>query len=110
MKKVDPRPTPYMQAFRDVLSDCSLDLGFVRDPYTWKRGRIRERLDRAVASPSWSAMFPNAALRHLDYCRSDHRAILLDTDFVNMPAQPNCGLKRFEAKWLQESTFRDVVQ
>jgi hypothetical protein len=37
----NPRPTSYMQAFRDVLSDCSLeDLGFVGDPYTWKRGRI----------------------------------------------------------------------
>ncbi|XP_071680424.1 uncharacterized protein [Lolium perenne] len=95
----NPRPTSYMQDFRDVLSDCSLeDLGVFGDPYTWQRGRIRERLDRTVASPSWSAMFPNAAPHHLD------------TDFDNMPAQPNHGPKRFEAKWLQESTFRDVVQ
>jgi hypothetical protein len=46
----NPRPTAFMQAFRDVLDDCNLhDPGFVGDSYTWKRGRIRERLDRAFS-------------------------------------------------------------
>ena len=41
------RPHNRMQAFRDVLDDCGLiDLGFTGEPFTWKRGRIRERLDR----------------------------------------------------------------
>jgi hypothetical protein len=47
----NPRPAIYMQAFRDALSGCNLeDLGFIGDPFTWKRGRLRERLDRAVAN------------------------------------------------------------
>jgi hypothetical protein len=52
-----PRPPRYMNDFQEALSDCNLvDIGFIGDPFTWKRGRVRERLDRAVVSPSWSAL------------------------------------------------------
>jgi hypothetical protein len=69
-----------MQAFRDVLSDCNLDdLGFLGDQFTWRRGHIRERLDRALANPMWLAMHPEAIVSHLDLMRSDHRPILLKT-------------------------------
>jgi hypothetical protein len=41
----------FMQVFRDALDDCGLEyLGFTGDPFTWKHGRIRQRLDRAVAT------------------------------------------------------------
>jgi hypothetical protein len=64
----NPRPQSYMQAFRDALVDCELDdMGFSGDVFTWKRGRIRERLDRDVASGYWLAMHPNAKLLHLEY-------------------------------------------
>jgi hypothetical protein len=70
------RPQNIMQAFRDVLSDCDLeDLGFCGDEFTWRRGRIHERLDLAVVNSSWRAI-----LQNLDYARSDHRPILLDTE------------------------------
>jgi hypothetical protein len=47
----NPRPPSFMQAFQDALIDCELeDLGFSGDNFTWKRGRIRERLDMAVAN------------------------------------------------------------
>jgi hypothetical protein len=69
----NPRPAGYMEAFRGVLTDCNLqDLGFTGDPFTWKRGRMRERLDRALVNHSWSVLFLRAALQHLEYCRSDH--------------------------------------
>jgi hypothetical protein len=68
----NPRPAGYMEAFRDVLTDCNLqDLGFTGDPFTWKRGWMRERLDRALVNHSWSVLFPGAALQHLEYYRSD---------------------------------------
>jgi hypothetical protein len=70
-----------MQAFHDVLSECGLeDLGYVGDPFTWKHGRIRERLDRVVTNSSWADMHPGTMLSHLDYTRSDHRSLLLDTE------------------------------
>jgi hypothetical protein len=85
-------------------------LGFSADPFTWKIGRLRERLDRAVANNAWSTMFPDARLEHLNYCKSDRRALLLDTKFQPGLNKQKGGPRRFEAKWLQEKTFRDVVQ
>jgi hypothetical protein len=74
-----------MQAFQDALTDCELeDLGYSGDSYTWERERIRERLDRAVANGAWNIMHPGAVLQHLEYTRSDHRPILLDTDYQNL--------------------------
>jgi hypothetical protein len=55
-------------------------------------------------------MFPDARLEHLNYCKSDHIALLLDTEFQPALNQQKGGTRRFEAKWLQEKTFRDVVQ
>jgi hypothetical protein len=95
-----------MQAFRNALIDCDLvDMGFSGDHFTWRRGRIRERLDRAVSNGNWSLMHPDARVHHLGYIRSDHRPILLDTDYepsANTQQVP----KRFEAKWLKEESFR----
>jgi hypothetical protein len=42
----NPRPHNFMQAFQDVLTGCGLeDIGYSGDMFTWRRGRIRERLD-----------------------------------------------------------------
>jgi hypothetical protein len=107
----NPRPQRCMQAFRDCLVDCSLeDMGFSGDSFTWKRGKIRERLDRAVSNGSWTAMHPGAVVQHLGYIKSDHRPILLDTDFQNVQVHPKSGPQRFEAKWLMESEFREEVR
>jgi hypothetical protein len=74
------RPQNVMQAFRDVLSNCNLnDLGFVGEQFTWRRGRIRERLDIALVNGFWLNMHPEASLFHKDYMRSDHRPILVNT-------------------------------
>jgi hypothetical protein len=54
-------------------------------------------------------MHPEASLQHLECMRSDHRPILLDTD--PQVSNGNSGnVKRFEAKWLQEDSFREVVE
>jgi hypothetical protein len=105
------RPHNLMQAFRNALSDCNLeDIGFTGDAFTWRRGRIRERLDRAVANNAWSVMHPGARLQNLDFIRLDHRPILLDTDALQYPSNNVRGTKKFEAKWLQEPGFGDVVK
>ena len=107
----NPRPQHYMQAFRDALSDCELeDIGFSGDTFTWKRGCIKERLDRAVVNGEWSAMHPGYVLQHLEYAKSDHRPILLDTDYHQLDTNRLPRVRRFEAKWLKEKGFRDVVQ
>jgi endonuclease/exonuclease/phosphatase family metal-dependent hydrolase len=60
-----------MMDFREVLSHCDLhDIGFVGTPWTWdnkQQGQrnVKVRLDRAVASPSWSICFSDYPLHHL---------------------------------------------
>jgi hypothetical protein len=64
-----------MKDFRDVLSHCDVhDLGFVGNPWTYdnlQQGarKVRVRLDRAVASPTWSLRYPDVRVLHL----LDHR-------------------------------------
>jgi hypothetical protein len=58
-----PRAQKAMQLFHDALKDCNLeDMGYVGDLFTWRRGSMRERLDRGVVNNSWNDLFPNASL------------------------------------------------
>jgi exonuclease III len=105
------RPVQFMEAFRDVISECGLsDLGYSGDKFTWHRGGIRERLDRGLASDAWRNKFPDALIQNLDYGRSDHRPILLS--FGNEPIHQPHGRSflRFEARWLKEADFLGVVE
>ena len=61
-----PKAQGCMDRFREALDDCSLtDLGFVRDPFTWRNNYrnsdnyIRECLDRAMADDAWCSRFSN---------------------------------------------------
>ncbi|XP_073357687.1 uncharacterized protein [Aegilops tauschii subsp. strangulata] len=61
-----PRNQSCLQAFQDALTDCSLeDLGFNGDKFTWFRGGLRERLDRAVSNEDWMKILkaPRARLK-----------------------------------------------
>jgi hypothetical protein len=71
---------------------------------------MRQRLDRGVATNSWSLLHPGAVLQHLGYIRSDHMSILLDTEYQPLAGQPKSGPKIFKAKWLNENNFREIMQ
>jgi hypothetical protein len=74
------RPQCCMQAFRDTLIACNLeDMGYEGDIFTWRRGKIRDRLDRAVCDPRWPAMFPLARVVNENFDKLDHRPIQVDT-------------------------------
>jgi hypothetical protein len=90
------RPQRCMQAFSTALSDCGLDdIGYSGDIFSWRRGRICERLDRAVSSSSWADLFLAFGVSNEPFNKSDHRPILIDTDFQQglQPRGPN-GPKR----------------
>ncbi|XP_073007461.1 uncharacterized protein [Typha latifolia] len=40
---------------------------------------VRARLDRALASPSWSCLFPSSHVLHMPAISSDHNPLLLET-------------------------------
>ena len=78
------RPNGMMKDFRDCLAECGLDdMGFIGDPFTWRRGEIRERLDRAVCNVQWAHKFPRAAVINENHVHSDHRPLVLDMDYFD---------------------------
>ena len=101
-----------MQAFQDAINTCELDdIGFIGDPFTWHRGAMRSRLDRGLANASWIHMHSNSALLHLEYNHSDHRPLLVDTEYYASPTvNPANRVRHFEAKWLKEDGFHSVVE
>ena len=108
----NPRPQCYMQDFQTAIEDFNLgDMGFIGDPFTWHRGRIRERLDRGSINDEWALLFSAIALEHLQFARSDHRPLLFNTNFyANLNGGGTAKPLRFEACWLQEQTFSNVVK
>ena len=68
------RKEKQMMDFREVPSQCDLhDLGFLGLPWTYSNKQegernVRVRLDRAVASPSWTDLFSDAQVVHLVWC------------------------------------------
>jgi len=72
-----------MEAFRDMLQFCELhDIGFKGLPWTYDNGlsgrrNVKVRLDRAVATDSWSNLFERAEVEHLVSPCSDHCPLLL---------------------------------
>ena len=105
------RPQHYMQEFRDCIDDCGLqEVMVIGDLFTWSRGPIRERLDRALCNELWARKFPYAGLVHEHHIHSDHRPILLDTEYY----KPMMGLQQkrnrmFEARWLNEETVNEII-
>ena len=54
-------------------------------------------------------MFPGAVLEHLDYYKSDHRPIIMNLHEIT-PESAGQAVLWFEARWLKEERFRDVVE
>jgi hypothetical protein len=104
-----------MMDFREVLSHCDLyDIGFVGNPWTFDNNQkgernVRVRLDRAVASPAWSLLYPNHRLRHIASSRSDHCPILLSVESAE-----NCRtgrpIRRYEVVWERDPSLPAAVE
>lgn len=104
------RPQLYMTSFRNCLDDCGLDdLGYIGDSFTWKRGMVRERLDRALRNVAWSAMFLDSGVHNLAMGGSDHRPILVDTSTYSVKENSKTRRRRFEARWLREEGLGELV-
>ncbi|KAI4986566.1 hypothetical protein ZWY2020_019196 [Hordeum vulgare] len=115
------RPQIYMDRFKQALEDCHLhDLGFVGDPYTWRninhdaQHYIRERLDRAVATPEWCNRFPEYRVVHGDPRHSDHRSVIVHMDHESFRQRTRKrregGSFKFEASWMTEDACGAVIE
>jgi hypothetical protein len=115
----EARPQGCMDKFREALEHCELhDLGFEGDAFTWRNNShdgskfIKERLDHAVATEAWCAIFPGARVINDDHRHSDHRSIILEFEEDRNLGERRGGPRplRFEAAWLEEVNCREVVR
>ncbi|KAG8488864.1 hypothetical protein CXB51_016750 [Gossypium anomalum] len=95
--------------FGDFVDKAELhDLGFRGPPFTWHRGLLFERLDRALGNEVWVQAFPNSLVTYLSKIKSDHRPLLLSLNpKVSLSkGQPFC----FLAGWVEHPEFRKFVE
>lgn len=104
-----------IQGFRDAIQDAGLiDLFMEGYNFTWFKSlgtsrAVEEKLDRALATDSWLAMFPNASLECLTATSSDHYPLKLSC-VANRQLSAQGTQFRFENSWLLESEFKPFVQ
>jgi hypothetical protein len=109
------RPERQMEDFRSVLSFCNLhDLGFTGPPWTFdnkQKGRknVKARIDRGVASNSWSDLFPHAKLSHIVSSRSDHLPLLLNYESIHVQRKRTVG-QRYEIMWERDPTLQETIE
>ncbi|KAK9901868.1 hypothetical protein M0R45_001892 [Rubus argutus] len=100
-----------MQGFHDALSYGDLfDIGYLGMSFTWKDSETKCRLDRVVASATWTDLFSVARVTHLPPSRSDHIPLLLGVYASNPPACSFHHRFRFESFWIQDDGCGSVVQ
>ena len=110
------RPRQQMKNFNETINFCGLrDLGFNGSKFTWiyqrKDGtQIKERLDRAMATPGWMNLFPEAKLYHLSSSVSDHNPLVLHlVRKKNRNKKPKKTF-RFESMWLRDQRCEELVK
>jgi hypothetical protein len=95
-----------MEVFRDTLEDCNLcDLGYVGARFTWCNNHedasfTKERLDRAVATPSWCAKFGEVDVFILAAQNSDHCPLFVHSGGEEVLDSHDDENFKFEASWL----------
>jgi type II secretory pathway component PulJ len=104
-----------MMDFREVLSHCDLhDIGFIGAPWNFDNKRkgdqnVKVRLDRAVASPSWSTLFSGHRPCHIISSRSEHCPILLTADEAS-GCRSYKPIRRYEVVWEREPSLAAAVE
>ncbi|KAL8459116.1 hypothetical protein ACS0TY_036548 [Phlomoides rotata] len=111
--------TQNMEDFRQTITDLNIqDLGSTGNDFTWTNGRsgqnnIQVRLDRALATSSWSLWFPEARVTHLPRYKSDHSPILVECEGQKVQRgarkRKKQKLFRFKKMWLEKEACGDIV-
>lgn len=110
------KPLGVLDLFWDTCQACDLwDIEFRSNDFTWWNGRegdhsVEERLDRFLASTSWSVCFPWAEVLHLDEVLSDHLPILLKLNLKDIsPKKKKERRFKFENMWALEPSCAEVI-
>ncbi|KAI9080194.1 hypothetical protein K1719_037872 [Acacia pycnantha] len=85
-----------------------IDLGSNGPKFTWRRGTLLMRLDRAICNPAWLQLLPDSMVNNLPKVLSDHRPISISLGFKNRSSPPNSHF-RFLALWISHPDFQGIV-
>ncbi|XP_057248246.1 uncharacterized protein LOC130590222 [Beta vulgaris subsp. vulgaris] len=88
------------------------EIPFLGSRYTWRKkeggeNNIYERLDRATASISWLAQFPQARVRHHNFTSSDHCYVSLEFECLN---RAKAFPFRFDKLWCSRKDYDNIVK
>ncbi|XP_058003654.1 uncharacterized protein LOC131180069 [Hevea brasiliensis] len=98
--------------FRNLINNLGLmDMGYMGPHMTWNNQRdgphhIKERLDRALATPHWLFLYSSALVYHLEDLRSDHCPILLSMDPTMEKAKRRFT---FDRRWANLQKVQNVI-
>nr|XP_040251683.1 uncharacterized protein LOC120968772 [Aegilops tauschii subsp. strangulata] len=85
-------------------------MGFVGEQFTWRRRRLRERLDKAVCNRAFLGLFPAVVVTNAAHTKSDHQPVVIDLEGAAGMDQQTCSRpKQFKARWLQEEEMLQRV-
>jgi hypothetical protein len=109
------RSEQQLEGFRNSLSECNLgDMGFSGSKYTWSNKRnslefIKERLNRALATPGWSNHFPFFEVEVLATRTLGHKPLWLRFSSTP-PKQRRPKSFKFEAYWNVDEECAQVIK
>lgn len=111
------RDVSQMGGFREAIDLYGLDdLGYIGLDWTFEKWVVggqycRVRLDRALATASWSAIHPFAVVRHLVAAKSDHCPIVLCTEMESSNGRLALDRPfRYEAMWETHQDFMNMLE
>ena len=99
--------------FMECLDSCNMiDMGFTSPRYTWTNKRdlnnlILERIDRFFMNLDWCLLYPDAKVKHLPRCHSDHCPVLIEATLSRFTSLTRSF--KFQEFWLLDSSFPSVV-
>ncbi|KAF9592580.1 hypothetical protein IFM89_016031 [Coptis chinensis] len=102
-----------MHEFNNLINDLGLvDLGFKGPKFTWSNNRrigdhVLERLDRAMASTEWIALFPHALVQTVANASSDHISLIINLDNQE---ERNPRPFKFFNMWLANDACKPVIE
>lgn len=99
-----------MNDFNNICLNCNLmDLNFCCPRYTWKNGRVQERLNWVLANFKWFTNFKEAHIQHLNWFKSDHRPVLLKMNREVLEKKPTSHFQ-FMATWVTDDSFKELLK
>jgi hypothetical protein len=100
-----------MRGFREVIGYADLiDLGYVGSRFTWSNIHTKIRLDHALATSTWSDIFPSSRVSILPPFISDHSPLLLQASVNPIVCIKGYHRFRFESFWLQHPECEPLVR